>query len=327
MQNEPVDRAVVWSQYWSRGAEHSCAGSYQGEYGEAIARYWRAGFEKLPAQGRVLDIGTGNGPLPRLLLSLAQRSDLQCDAIDLATVAPPWLKELSAEQSQRIRFHSNCRAEQLPFASQSFDLVVSQWGLEYSELEKSLPEVLRVLKPGGSVQLLLHHADALPVQLAVHELDHLDWLLRTSPYLDMVARMLTPMAQARTPAGREALKSDLNANQLRADFNLLQDAIQARIDAGKCPDVLHEVRQATGNVFGIAAQQGLSYAQEALQNLHQELLHSKLRLQELCKHALDASGAQALAVQLSQGADYQLELLHDQDRVMGWTLLVRPGLV
>lgn len=326
MQNEPVDRAVVWSQYWSRGAEHSCAGSYQGEYGEAIARFWRAGFEKLPGQGQVLDIGTGNGPLPRILLSLTTPSDLQCDAIDLATVAPAWLKELAAEQSQRIRFHSNCRAEQLPFASQTFDLVVSQWGLEYSELEKSLPEVLRVLKPGGAVQLLLHHADALPVRLAAHELNHLEWLLRTSPYLATVARMLTPMAQASTPAGREALKSDLNANRLRSDFNLLQDAIQVRIDAGQCPDVLHEVRQATGNVFGIAAQQGLRPAEEALHNLRQELLHSELRLQELCKHALDASGAQALALQLSRGADYQLEPLHDQDKVMGWTLTVRPGL-
>lgn len=326
MKHESVNRAAVWSQYWSRGAEHSCAGSYQGAYGEAIARYWRAGFEKLPAQGRVLDIGTGNGPLPRILLSLSTPPELQCDAIDLATVAPAWLKELTVEQSQRIRFHSNCHAEQLPFASLSFDLVVSQWGLEYSELEKSLPEVLRVLKPGGAVQLLLHHADALPVRLAAYELDHLDWLLRSSPYLATVTRMLIPMAQARTPAGREALKSDLNANQLRADFNLLQDAIQARIDAGQCPDVLHEVRRATGNVFGIAAQQGLSYAEQALQNLHQELQHSELRLQELCKHALDASGAQALALQLSRGADYQLEQLHDQDRVMGWTLVVRPGL-
>lgn len=326
MKHASLNRAAVWSQYWSRGTEHSCAGSYQGAYGEAIARYWRAGFEKLPAQGRVLDIGTGNGPLPRILLSLSTPPELQCDAIDLATVAPAWLKQLAVEQSQRIRFHSNCRAEQLPFASQTFDLVVSQWGLEYSELEKSLPEVLRVLKPRGCVQLLLHHADALPVRLAVHELDHLDWLLRASPYLGMVARMLTPMAQSRTPAGREALKSDINANQSRADFNLLQDAIQARIDAGQCPDVLHEVRRSTANVFGVAAQQGLPPAEQALQNLHQELLHSELRLQELCKHALDENGAQALALQLSRGADFQLGQLYDQERVMGWTLVVRPGL-
>lgn len=324
MKNESVNRTEVWSQYWSRGAEHSCGGSYQGGYGEAIAQYWRAGFEMLPPQARVLDIGTGNGPLPRILLNLGMQPDLQCDAIDLATVAPAWLNELTAEKRQRIRFHSNCQAEQLPFASQIFDMVVSQWGLEYSDLEKSLPEVLRVLKPGGTVQLLLHHADALPVRLAEHELDHLHWLLRASPYLTIVARMLAPMAQARTAAGREALMLDPTANQLRADFNALQDVIQARIDAGQCPDVLHEVRRVTGNVFGVASQHGLQSAEAALQTLYKELLHSELRLQELCKHALDENGAQVLALQLSRGADYQLGQLHDQEQTMGWTLIVRP---
>lgn len=324
MNNEPVNRAVVWSQYWSRGVEHSCGGSYEGGYGEAIADFWRLAFEELPPQARVLDIGTGNGPLPKILLGLNSQQELECDAVDLAMIAPAWLQELPVEKRQRVRFHSNCQAEQLPFPSQSFDMVVSQWGLEYSNLEKSLPEVLRVLKPGGAIQLLLHHVDALPVRLAVQELAHLDWLLRGSHYFPTVARMLTPMVQARTVEGREALKNDASANQLRIDFNGLQDMIQVRIAEGQCPDVLHEIRRATGNVFEIASQHGLLPAQERLQILHKELLHSELRLEELCKHSMDENGVQSLAFQLSRGAEYQLGQLHDQGRVMGWALVVHP---
>ncbi len=322
--NASVNRAAVWSQYWSHGAEHSCGGSYEGGYGDAITHYWRTCFETLPSQARMLDIGTGNGPLPRIFLNLDTRSDLHCDAVDLATVAPAWLNELSVEHRQRIKFHSNCQAELLPFECQTFDLIVSQWGLEYCDLEKALPEVLRVLKPGGIIQLLLHQKDALPVQLAGHELEHLDWLLRSSTYLATVERMLIPMVQARTTEGRQALKYDGTANRLRAEFNQLQDVIQARIDTGHCPDVLHEVRRATAKLYGIASQHGLVSAQEALQNLQQELLHSELRLQELCKYAMDENAVRALASQLSRGADFQLGQLLDQERAMGWTLNLRP---
>ena len=326
MKNITVNRAQVWSQYWSQGAEHSCGGSYEGGYGDAITSYWRNGFEKLAPQAHVLDIGTGNGPLPRILLNLETRTDLLCEAVDLATVEPAWVKEISDEKRSRVSFHSNCQAEQLPFAPHSFDLVVSQWGLEYSNLEKSVPEVRRVLKPGGAVQLLLHHKDALPVQLAKDELAHLDWLLRNSDYFAVVSRMLQPMLQAQTAAGREALKYDQEANQARADFNAIQDTIQIRIDAGQCPDVLHEVRQATGNIFAIAAQNGIEAAIQALQNLHQELLHSELRLTELRKHAMAENDVRALAEQLGQGAPYQLDLLRDQDLLMGWKLILYPNL-
>ena len=136
--------------------------------------------------------------------------------------------------------------------------------------------------------------------------------------------MLAPMVQARTAEGREALKYDTGANQLRVDFNALQDIIQVRIAEGQCPDVLHEIRRATGNVFEIASQHGLLPAQERLQTLHKELLHSELRLEELCKHAMDESDVQALAFQLSRGAEYQLGQLHDKGRVMGWTLVAYP---
>ena len=41
------------------------------------------------------------------------------------------------------------KIESLPFADGSFDAVVATGVLEYSELERALPELSRVLRPGG----------------------------------------------------------------------------------------------------------------------------------------------------------------------------------
>ena len=303
---------------------HSCATSYDQSYRGSIAGFWLDGFERLAIGSRVLDIGTGNGPLPRLLVGLESRPDMSCDAIDLAEIAPPWLAQLPASTRNRLRFHGACAAEWLPFADASFDHVVSQWGLEYSQLALSVPELLRVLAPGGSIQLLLHHQDARPVTLAVEEAQHTVWLLQKDGFLDIASAMLAPMALAGTAKGSAQLMHDKGANQLRERFNARQEALQARIQQGSCTDVLSEIRQGVGTLFAIAARQGMEPASLAFDQMRTELQDALFRLQELRNHAMDEPAAMALGESLALGAPYKLAVLRDQDVVMAWALTVTP---
>ena len=41
----------------------------------------------------------------------------------------------------------------MPFADNSFDAIVCRQGLQFAELDKAIPEIHRVLKPGGTVVL------------------------------------------------------------------------------------------------------------------------------------------------------------------------------
>jgi hypothetical protein len=66
-------------------------------------------------------------------------------------------------------------------------------------------------------------------------------------------------------------------------------------------------------------------ARAALQGLKLELQDSQLRLRELRDHAKDPAAAEALAIQLAHGGSYQLEVLRDQDTIMGWALTVAPA--
>src|SRR3546814_5678640 len=92
------------------------------------------------------------------------------DAIDLAQVAPAWVSSQPAPCRQALHFHSGVFAEALPFDDNSFDLVTSQYGIEYCDDVRTTPEVARVLAPDGRVALLLHHADSRLAQVAREEL-------------------------------------------------------------------------------------------------------------------------------------------------------------
>ena len=316
-------RRDAWSRYWARGAPHSCVGTYGENYGGAIGEFWREVFTGLPAVARVLDVATGNGALPRLLLEHCHMPGVHCDAVDIAAVRPPWLAALTPADRERVRLHGGVDAAALPFGDRRFDLIVSQYGLEYTDLETTLPELLRVRAPGGGVAMVLHHAQGRPATLAKLEIDHLTWLTRENGLLDTAAALVEPMARAATPQGRIGLQNDLRANAARERFNDLQGQVTQRAAHGDGADVLHEVRDAVMSVFSLTAREGAAVAGTALAALREEFAAAATRLHDLCTHALDVGEAQALRERLASalGVSVSLGELREQaGYLMGWTI-------
>ncbi|HEY0488693.1 MAG TPA: class I SAM-dependent methyltransferase [Telluria sp.] len=323
METQVEVRKAVWSRYWSHGIAHSCGGTYGNRYDGAIGQFWRVHFEALPAGGRVLDIATGNGAVPRLMLDSAADT-VACDAVDLAQPEPQWIGELAPQQRARVRFHGLQAAESLPFPDASFDLVTSQYGLEYTDLERSVPEIRRVLRAGGKVCLLTHHADSQPVRLALTELSHLEWLLAPSSLLETGQGMIEPMARAATDAGRASLATDAGANALRARFNMLQTEATRLAASSGFPDLLGEVRVALAEVLNLAIGQGASAAGIAFASLAQGLADSRVRLEELREFALDDAAARRLASALGGDPDSAVRPIVDDGKLMGWGIEVGP---
>lgn len=314
-------RQAVWTRYWAHGASHSCGGSYGKRYGGALAQWWRAAFAELPAGARVLDIATGNGALPQLLLDYDQAGTLSCDAVDLAALAPAWFAEVPDTRRALLRFHGQQAAESLPFGDAQFDLVMSQYGLEYTDLARSVPELLRVLTPRGKIRLVVHHKEARPVLLAATELEHLAWLNAPGNLLETASELLEPMARARSEAGRASLASDQAAIGARAHFNALQPLVTQMARNSNCPDVLLETREAIGAILNIAMSEGEAQARQAMGQLRADLTDSAVRLRELCDYALDEEGAQRLSAALAGSAGKAaLAPLHDQSVLMGWSI-------
>lgn len=312
-------RQASWSRFWRSGALHSLESSVGADFAGDWASFWQRAFAACGPCDQVLDIGTGNGSLPRLLLNQLGESAPYCDAVDLAQVRPAWWEMAPATSRERVVFHAGTRAEALPFENARFQHVFSQFGLEYTDLAQSVPELLRVLAPAGRVRLVVHHRDSQLAQVAREEHRHAGALLRDDGLLAIATAMTEPLSRARTAEGRAELARDAPANALRARFNAAQDHLTQAMASTPHPDLLHDSRDRVARAVMLATQEGAASALQLLLDWQADLQDQALRLQELLQHALDEPDVQRLCDALAAcGGQAQAAELHHKNLLMGW---------
>jgi SAM-dependent methyltransferase len=114
----------------------------------------------LPPAGNAVEIGAGSG---RLLIRLGQERSYRLVAVDYA----PYAIRAVRENYRRARVDGHALfgdARSLPFATESFDVVLSGGLLEhFREPAAVLAEMARVLRPGG-----LFYADIVPRKVSLY---------------------------------------------------------------------------------------------------------------------------------------------------------------
>ena len=299
------------------------SGSFAGGYaGSTIEAWWQQVLRSLPGRRHWLDLATGNGAVPRWWLGHCTDEQARMDAVDLATIHVPWAAGLPAAQQARLHWHSGVSIQALPFASGSLDVVTSQYGVEYTELTITVPEILRVLAPAGALRWVLHHQQSRPVTLARAECAHIDELLAHDGLWTRAQAMIAPMVLLSAPNGRDRLARDAVAQQARQHFDDAQARVQAQAQASPCPDVLHETQDAIASVLQRAVQAGSEAALALADRWQRHLADSRLRLQELVQHALDDDAMARLMRQLdAAGLQSRIDRLSDGPHLMAWSLL------
>lgn len=104
--------------------------------------------EILDTEIDILDVGCGIG---QTLASLGLGSSRNLVGVDIEVDPLVYGDEHFSAVS-----YANCSAESLPFAENSFDLIISRVALPYTDLRKSLTEMHRVSRPGGRIWITLH---------------------------------------------------------------------------------------------------------------------------------------------------------------------------
>lgn len=100
----------------------------------------------LPLSKKVLDIGCGAGQT-----LIAAYSDRVSYGVDIDAGA----LKLGNRLTDRVRF-AQSRAEALPYRDSQFDRVISRVAIPYTNIQSTLKEIRRVLKPGGELWATLH---------------------------------------------------------------------------------------------------------------------------------------------------------------------------
>lgn len=321
LQNE---RKQVWSSYWAGGALHSCIGSYTDNYSGAVGDFWQARFQCLRTGSRVLDLATGNGALPLLLQGYADAErEIRIDAVDLAEVAPPWLQP---SRHPDITFHSGVAMEDLPFMDQSFDLIVSQFGLEYASWPQALYEILRVGKPDATAAFVMHHADSVLVKVGKVELANQRLLLEADGLLNAVAAVIPWIARARS--GAADMRSNAEALACRQSYNQAMNRLAEEIEASPAPDLLIESRAWVHGL--VSGANGVDPGQQLslLADYRQVMRAAMLRTSEMIEHALDPMQANGLLDVFREhrpGHDMDCQPISQKEGILGWGIVIAPA--
>ena len=211
-----------WDHYWQTGQASCCDDRVSPSAAEAVESVWRRAFGTLTAGARVLDVCTGNGAV--LAIGAASAPGMVGVGVDAASIRP----ELRDDGIEFVR----AEADKLPLADDSFDIVTSQFGIEYTPVEQSAAEIGRVLAPGGCACLVIHADEGETAIAARAQLCDLDELLDEISIFPAAERALELVCAAErspaTPANVVLARAKAAYDTFYTRLKLLGDTWQRR---------------------------------------------------------------------------------------------------
>ena len=204
---------------------------------------------------RVLDLGCGPG---QELMPFLERTGAFCVGIDIA----PELGKVTAETfagEKRAGFVRSTGAR-LPFADESFDVVLCRVALPYMNNRDTIAETARVLKPNG-VFLLKTHAPRFYLAMIRERLPSLDPKMLAYPLICLTASLWHSATGRQLETGfwrgKEIFQTDAFLEREFARNNM---RIEGRLDDDNPLSPSYRVVKSAANAFALLNVLGVSLA-------------------------------------------------------------------
>ena len=231
-----------WSNYWSQGAITSLSNDFKDNYEGAYRDFWKGSLIEVPEGFNALDIGCGNGALGLLFSELLPNKIGKVTGCDLAEVKLPQNK-LNNNVEVFLDSHVNC--EKLPYMPDSFDIVVSQYGIEYSCFDLSLREVFRVLRKGGKGIFFMHFESSIICQQAENTLKFIDKMNQLN-VIPTVEEFCISLGELKDRNSLQLLKgnkeSEIARGKLNKSLNSLMEFDKEEFHLLALPNVIKALR-------------------------------------------------------------------------------------
>ncbi|RTR34314.1 class I SAM-dependent methyltransferase [Shewanella atlantica] len=311
-----------WSDYWEQGHLTSFGESFTSNYTGVLNDIWTPRFAELTSDFKVLDIATGNGALPLMMSDYLKNRSVEGEVIgvDLANIKTD-ISSVKLAENLNIKLLSNIDCIKLPFEDGQFELVISQFGIEYANLKKAVPEALRVLRTKGRLALVMHHKNSLILRrnrriLSLIKSDEIEDIF------NLLSGIVDKMGEVKSKQDLDRAKQDQSCEALRKQLNT-SIGILAERDEEALKDC--ELLNYVATLF----QTGLFWKMDKKQNYiefaRQQLKTLYVRLSELADAAQSESSLAEIInlISLHDASLDHLSSVIDENRdVLGWNLLI-----
>jgi SAM-dependent methyltransferase len=290
----------AWDRYWHFDRVASCCDEGgRSNYDPGIADNWRNWFASVAPGTRVLDLCTGNGAIPLIALEVSERDDkhFAITGVDRAAINLAEFAVTRRERLARIEFRGEVEAEQLPFADGSFGAVSSQYGIEYSDLARSLPETVRVLSDGGRLRFCMHAAEGTVAEGTCAQLADADFVLDEVALPARAEDAFTAILAVER-AGAPTDEEKAAADRAFAAFSDALAAIAGRIPQAADQKMLHSIGSVLAHAFEDRGYFELQVLLDKAAEMRDEVEAHRIRQRALVEAAVSREELRAIAAQL-----------------------------
>lgn len=304
-----------WSIFWRQGHSTTFGDWFKQGYDGTVADWWRTQLEDLPAPLTMVELGCGNcSLLPAMVKSLASG---QYIGVDLAQVSASTVAEQGLDDSTiELVLHSQTPAEEVPEPDSSVDLVASVFGIEYSDTERSIPEVARLLRKGGSFAALLHHDASIVTTKSKQSIAEFD----SRDFAKAIEALALISSERDRFSDLAQLKHSHEAEKGRQCINVLAEKYLSDTNPATVNKTMFEFMSQALKFFKMM---GASSAQRAdfIKSIETEHRASQERFRQMVSVALDAGGMEDFQEKFRQAGFEQVlvDVVKTGKDVLGWS--------
>lgn len=308
-----------WDKFWR---ESSADASFVGANGThpLLVRHWKEFFsshQKLSADSKCIDLASGTG----IVVQSAQESPdhtmpLYC-GLDLSLSA---INQLVTHHPGTAGVVAN--AASAPFDCRSFDLVTSQFGVEYAGIA-GIREAARLVAAGGDLVLVLHSKPGVVHTECSSSVEVID-KLRQARFFPLAISMFNSSFAAMR--GSEQHKYERARRRFKPACRVLERALSKH-----GPDVASGFLQKLRNDIGHINAQIQNFEQKEvlgwLRQLDNEMSAYRARMKSMTDSSLTARELNEIVLMLSEAGLTQIEsaalIEQESGTQLGWSLRAR----
>jgi len=308
-----------WSLFWRQGHSTTFGDYFKSGYTGAVADWWQSQLSHLPGDTVVMELGCGNCSLLPAMIKAGVKG--RYIGVDIARVQLSAICEQGLPGSGiEVTLHSETPAEDIPEPDDSVGLVASVFGIEYSNIDRSLPEVSRLLQPGGRFCALLHHVDSVVTSMsrrAISEYDGTD--------LKQVIYALDTISTERDNSAAIAeLSSNPRAEESRNVINQMASKYLSSTDPKTANATMFEVMTQALKFFRLMGASS-QVRRQFIVSLAEEQEASHERYKQMVSVAFDDTRMENLVLKLRElgFTDVDSSTINANDELLAWGIVAK----